>query len=310
MDEKKEKFLRAATVFLAPAFFIGTLAFHASESYRHSGGKFSVEISDKDFSEISKESDSSIGLHELEKCYTITEDSEETLSINVPTYEKLAEQPEVDYVGEFLEDETIEESSENSDEEPYSEINSSDEDEVLDSSTDEVLDSSTDNDYDAIPYSQEDLFKFEATMTVECGAQGTSREVIIADCWIARNHIEQEIEAGSDDPFRSALNPNHFQPVFDDEFGWRVMHYDEAVTQELIDENPDIHEIAVAVLNGEIPSPIYDWGCCLPYDYFGFDDAVSFAEAAGIEHYIIIENGVFFPASDWTEMCTWFCQNF
>ncbi len=323
MDEKKEKLLRATIGVLVPAFFIGSLAFHASESYRMSNEDIPLIISDdnKDLSNDSKPEKSVSDFPETEKNFSIDALTEDSAKVPFIQAEELSEN---NYVVEkkLSEDKTIiEESSESSIDETYNtEISpnseasenlyteaSCDSEDSADICADAGI---TYADYDAIPYDEEDLFKFEATMTVECGAQGTSREVIIADAWIMRNHIQEEIENGSEDPFRSALNPDHFQPVFDDEYGWRVMHYDEPVTQSLIDENSDIHEIAVAVLNGEIPSPIGDWGCCLPYDYFGFEDGYSFAQAAGIEHYIIIENGVFFPASDWTDMCTWFCQNY
>lgn len=170
------------------------------------------------------------------------------------------------------------------------------------------------NDFDDNEYlSRTDYqqFMFEAVMYCEGGAQGTSRDIQVANAWLARNKIEQAIEKGSDDPFFDALNPNHYQGVFYDEYdGWRVICPEGTVTQELIDSNPSIHEVCEKVLNGEISSPIYNWDCTQCFDYFGFDDGVAFAEEVGITQYIIIENGIYFPSSEWTDKLTWYCMNY
>ena len=182
--------------------------------------------------------------------------------------------------------ETLDESSESSDEDSY--------------------------DYDAeLHYSEHDLFMFEAVMYCECGAQGTSYPVQVANAWIARNKIEQEIENGSTDPFRDALNANHYQGVKDDDLGWRAVSIEEGViTQELIDSNPSIHEICVGVLNGYIESPIYDWDCCICTKTYDFDEVVDIANSLGLSNYFVIENGIFFPSSEWTEEVTQFLMDF
>lgn len=201
------------------------------------------------------------------------------------------------------------------------EINTETEDSEVSDDSDEPSESldgdedSYDYDYDeyqVISYSEHDLFMFEAAMYCECGAQGTSYPVQVANAWIARNKIEQEMAQGSSDPFRDALNPNHYQGVYDDPYnGWRAISPEEGViTQELIDSNPSIHELSLGVLSGEIPSPIYDWDCCICTKTYNFDEVVDIANSLGLSNYFVIENGIFFPSSEWTEEVTQFLMDF
>lgn len=361
MDTKKEKFIRFAICFLVISLVIGSLAYHAIESHRHSGEKFSVKISDIPISKptsfkklpltqtngdlkISPEQFVSFLPSKVEMLIQKTSESKKELkpSKDIPKneaieneVEEITESPDESFpenldnsevVSESVEDDelqgnienlnTLSENVENVENSDAS--NTTDEDcenvENLDSSN--TLDEDGESNYDeycsSITYSDWDLFMFEATMYSECGAQSTSRDVIVANCWIARNKIEQEIEQGSSDPFRAALNANHYQGVYDDPYyGWRAISREEGViTQELINSNPSIHEICSGVLSGEIESPIYNYDCCLCCKSYVFDVVVATAESLGLSNFIVVENGFFFHHSDWTEMCNQYCANF
>lgn len=243
--------------------------------------------------------------------------TEETFeeSTNTNSDENSEEISETSSENDIIEEseEISEASSENNIIEESEEVpETSSEDSITKESTEVTFEDSEEYEsYDgSIPYTAQDLFILEATMYCECGAQGTSYQVQVANAWIARNKIEQEMANGSSNPFRTALNHNHYQGVYDDEFGWRVISQQEGViSQELIDTNPAIHEICIGVLDGEIPSPIYDWDCCICCKTYEFSEVVEIAESLGLVNFFVIENGIFFPSSEWTEECTQYLLN-
>ena len=313
--DKVKKFFRPIWALMACVIFVSSGNFLVSNAMRANQQQSSSEIVVEESPELSKEVCSVQTFDEVE-------DSSVIESVDVPTYDSVDSETddydETEAISEAGKSNEVSDAEKNDEISEAVEADESSELVVSDESSDPVIaDESTDStdDYDFgggyLPRTEEQQFMFEAAMYCEGGAIGTSREIQIANAWLARNKIEQEIENGSADPFRDALNPNHYQGVYDDEFGWRAVSQKEGViTQELIDSNPAIHEISELVLNGEIASPIYDWDCTQCFDYFGFDDGVAFAEDVGIDEYIIIENGIYFPASEWTERLTWYCLNF
>jgi len=208
-------------------------------------------------------------------------------------------------------EESVEDSSETSlNEESSEEPLEDSSEESLEELSEETSEESWCETSGALERTSYEQFMFEAVLYSECGAQGTSDTIIRANAWIARNKIEQSISSGSSDPFREALNKYHYQCVYDDELGWRVICPEGQVDQDLIDSNPDIHRIAEEVLNSTSDvSPIYDWDCTVCFDYFGFSDGDSFAAECGINQYVVIENGLYFPSSEWTERLTWYMEN-
>lgn len=322
-EEKRSLLIRGTTMVSVIALFSGSMVNHAIQSRNLS--EYSLESSNQESSIIFFNDSSNANAFKN----ALSEISFENIPTHTENFRDSNEESFVENSKENFEEYSKENFVENSKEnfEEYSEVNSDEEsqenseknsednsatntqisndDFIEEISTEYIIDNS-------IPYTEEDLFKFEATMYSECGAQGTSRDVIIANCWIARNKIEQEIEKKSTDPFRTALNANHYQGVYDDPYnGWRAISHEEGViTQELINSNPSIHEICSGVLNGKFESPIYNYDCCLCCKTYEFDAVVSTAESLELKNFIVIENGFFFHHSEWNELCNLYCTNY